>query len=238
MTLARQLSLLLCAGALASAQKAAAPIDLTGNWVSVITEDWRYRMVTPPKGDYPSVPLNAAGKRIADAWDPAKDEAAGEQCKSYGAGNFMRLPGRFRISWDNETTLKVETDYGTQTRLLHFDGTPSNGDLGYQGWSTATWEGGGGRRGANKGPSGVGDLKVVTTRMKPGYLQKNGVPISNSAIVTEYFHRIGESNGDSWMVVTTMVEDPVYLTGQFQRSSHYKLERDGSKWSPEPCSAR
>src|SRR5712664_3192717 len=65
--------------------KAAAPVDLTGYWVSQVTGDWRFRMVTPPKGDYTSMPLNAEARKIADAWDPAKDEAAGEQCKSYGA---------------------------------------------------------------------------------------------------------------------------------------------------------
>jgi hypothetical protein len=58
----------------------AAPIDLTGYWVSLVTEDWRYRVATPPKGDYNSVPLNPAGRKAADAWDPARDEAAGEQC--------------------------------------------------------------------------------------------------------------------------------------------------------------
>src|SRR5271166_5393910 len=56
--------------------KAAAPIDLTGYWVSIITEDWRYRMVTPAPGDYQGVPMTAAAVKIADAWDPAKDEAA------------------------------------------------------------------------------------------------------------------------------------------------------------------
>ena len=62
--------------------KVAAPVDLTGYWVSIVTEDWRWRMVTPPKGDYSSVPLNPEGRKVADAWDAAKDEAAGEQCKS------------------------------------------------------------------------------------------------------------------------------------------------------------
>src|SRR5712691_4641728 len=71
------------------AAKAAAPIDLTGYWVSLVTEDWRYRMVTPAKGDYPSIPLNPEGKRVADAWDAAKDEAAGEPCKSYGAAYII-----------------------------------------------------------------------------------------------------------------------------------------------------
>src|ERR1043166_563225 len=94
----------------------AAPFDMSGYWVSIVTEDWRFRMVTPPKGDYPDItPLNDAGKKIADAWDPAKDEAAGEQCKGYGAGNIMRIPERLHITWTNDTTLKLETDAGMQT---------------------------------------------------------------------------------------------------------------------------
>src|SRR3974377_128651 len=101
--------------------KAAAPVDFTGYWVSVVTEDWLYRMVTPKKGDYSSVPLNAEGRKIADAWDPTKDEAGGNQCKAYGAPSLMRIPGRIHISWQDDSTLKVETDAGTQTRLLHFN---------------------------------------------------------------------------------------------------------------------
>ena len=61
--------------------KGTAAIDITGTWVSVITEDWKYRMVTPRKGDYDGVPGSVEALRIANAWDPAKDEAAGEQCK-------------------------------------------------------------------------------------------------------------------------------------------------------------
>jgi hypothetical protein len=64
----------------------AAPVDLTGQWVSIVTEDWRFRMVTPPKGDLPGVNLTPAGAAIANAWDPAKDAAAGEQC-GFGAGD-------------------------------------------------------------------------------------------------------------------------------------------------------
>ena len=66
-------------------QAAGAPIDMTGYWVSIVTEDWRFRMVTPAKGDYASVPVNAEARKVADAWDPAKDEAEGNQCKAYGA---------------------------------------------------------------------------------------------------------------------------------------------------------
>jgi hypothetical protein len=127
--------------------KAAAPIDITGYWVSLVTEDWRYRMMTPAKGDFPSIPLNAQGRQLAMAWDPAKDETAGEQCKSYGAGNIMRTPGRLHITWDNDTTLKVEMDNGMQTRLFHFGEAleniglkPSPGPATLQGDSIAQWE--------------------------------------------------------------------------------------------------
>src|SRR6478672_11349872 len=140
------------------APRGLSPIDLTGNWVSIVTEDWRFRMVTPPKGDYASVPLNAAARAVADAWDPAKDTAAGNACKSYGAGNIMRVPGRLHISWQDDTTLKIETDAGQQTRLLHFTGTPG-GEPSWQGYSLASWEiaggnpfgGGGGGRGGGGG---------------------------------------------------------------------------------------
>ena len=73
--------------------RAAAAIDVTGYWVSLVTDDWRWRVVTPPKGDVLYLPVNAEGRRVADAWDPAKDAAAGEQCRAYGAGGLMHLPG-------------------------------------------------------------------------------------------------------------------------------------------------
>src|SRR4051812_44979427 len=60
-----------------------APIDLTGYWVSVISEDWEFRQVTPDKGIFDTLPLNAEGRRVGNTWDPAKDEAAGEQCRAY-----------------------------------------------------------------------------------------------------------------------------------------------------------
>jgi hypothetical protein len=250
-------------GAVAAAQAPApgtargiSPIDLTGNWVSIVTEDWRFRMVTPPPKDYASVPLNGAARQVADKWDPAADEAAGNACKSYGAGNIMRTPGRLHISWQDDTTLKIETDAGQQTRLLHFTGTPG-GDPSWQGYSQASWEiaggnpfgggggrgggGGGGGRGAAGGPPPAprgGSLKVVTTRLKEGYLRKNGVPYSDTAVVTEYFDRHSESNGDEWFTVTTIVDDPKYLAQSFITSTHFKKEPDASKWYPAPCKAK
>jgi len=213
--------------------KAASLFDITGYWVAVVTEDWRFRMVTPPKGDYSGVALNPDGRKIADAWDPAKDEAAGEQCRSYGAPNIMQVPGRLHITWPDEQTLKIETDAGMQARLFHFTAAPSQAG-GWQGVSNASWDlitGG-------RGQAPVGSLKVVTTSLKPGYLRKNGVPYSANAVLTEYFDRVNESNGDAYLVVTTTVEDPTYLTQPLLTASHYKKQADGSGWKPAPCSSR
>jgi len=242
----------------AQTPRALSPIDLTGNWVSIVTEDWRFRMVTPPPKDYASVPLNAAARAIADKWDPAKDEADGNACKSYGAANIMRVPGRLHISWQDDQTLKIETDAGQQTRILHFGGTPS-GEPSWQGYSAAEWEfaggrggpgggrggggGGGGRGAGGPGAGGPppprgGSLKVVTTRLKEGYLRKNSVPYSENAVVTEYFDRHDEADGSSWFTVTTVVDDPKYLAHNFITSTHFKKEPDASKWFPAPCKAR
>ena len=98
----------------------AAPIDLTGQWVAIVNEDWRWRMVTPPKGDYASVPLNDEGRRVADQWDPAQDGA----CEAYGAAALLRMPTRLRIRWQGDDRLVVETDAGRQTRKLAF-GAPA-----------------------------------------------------------------------------------------------------------------
>jgi hypothetical protein len=216
------------------AAKAAAPIDLTGYWVSLVTEDWRYRMVVPPRGDYQSVPMTAESRRVADAWDPAKDEAAGEQCKSYGAAGVMRMPERLHITWQDDETLKMEIDAGTQTRLFHFGNwKPAGGEATWQGESVARWEGPRGR-----GAQGSGDLKIQTTHMKAGYLRKNGVPYSANAAMTEYFDIVHEQTGDQWLILTSVVNDPQYLREPFMLSTHYRKEADGSKWDPAPCSAR
>jgi hypothetical protein len=239
-----------------------APIDLTGYWVSVVTEDWRWRMMTPPKGDAQSVPINGEGKRVTDAWDLAKDDAAGLQCKAFGVGGIMRQPGRLHITWQDDSTLKVETDAGTQTRLLNFDRAKQpDTQKTWQGFSMAQWEGpqrgrgpgpaptpfsptvpGGGGSGLRGGPplasaiSDGGTLKVTTTAFREGYLRKNGVPYSETASITEYFDRLPASpNGDVWLLVMTVIEDPKYLTQPFYTSTHFKLERDGSKWNPTPC---
>jgi hypothetical protein len=216
--------------------KEGAAFDMTGYWVSIVTEDWRFRMVTAPKGQFGGVPLNAEGRKVANEWDPAKEEAAGNQCKAYGAAGLMRLPGRLHITWADDKTLKIETDAGTQTRLFHFGGSvPAGTESSWQGYSVASWEyAAGGGRGAARS----GDLHVVTTNLRAGFLRKNGIPYSANAVVTEWYDRIKAPNGDDWLVVSTEVRDPQYLTMPFITSTHFKKQPDATGWAPEACSAR
>jgi hypothetical protein len=232
--------------------QAAAPIDLTGQWVSVVTQDWRWRMVAPPKGDYRGIPMTPEAYKAAAAWDPARDEAAGEQCKSYGAPALMSVPGRVRISWQDAETLKVETDAGTQTRLLRFKTTPGarRAARSWQGDSAAEWQIQRGNAPLNLRPAervpGVpapamgrgGSLKVVTTNLRPGYLRKNGVPYSENTVLTEYWEVFKRDNGEQWLTITTLIEDPRFLRQTRLVAIPFKKEADGSKWDPTPCSAR
>src|ERR1051325_9017449 len=178
--------------------KAAAVFDPTGYWVSIITEDWRYRMVTPSLGDYQGVPMTPEARKIANAWDPAKEEASGDVCKSYGAPALLRVPNRLHITWQDEQTLRMDSDAGKQTRTFHFgDWKPPAGTApSLQGESIAEWVRGGGRGATD------GSLKVTTTNLKAGFLRKNGVPYSQNANLMEYYDLIKEPNGDPLMVVT------------------------------------
>jgi hypothetical protein len=222
--------------------RAAAPIDLTGQWVAIVNEDWRWRMVTPPKGDVTSVPLNAEGRRVAEAWDPATDG----DCSAYGAAALLRMPTRLRIRWDGEQRLVIETDAGRQTRTLDFTTPPVDGTAppSLQGQSVARWvtpargAAGPGLAGAVAGPQrGGGYLDVRTTNLSGGWLRRNGVPYSEDARVTEYFTTFAAPNDSEWLVVTTIVDDPRYLTQRYIVSNHFRREPVGGKWSPRDCGA-
>ncbi len=220
-------------GAPAAAQTAqsSAPIDLTGYWVSVVTEDWRYRMVMPARGDYQGVPLTPAARALADTWDPAREEASGDLCKSYGAPALLRVPGRLHVTWQDAQTLRMDTDAGRQTRLFHFgDWKAPAGPRTTQGNSTAAWEGGG--RGGTDGA-----MSVTTSNLKAGFLRKNGVPYGENASLTEYFEIVAQPDGSPLLVVTIATTDPQYLRQPFVISSQFKKEPSDAKWRPTPCSA-
>lgn len=217
----------------------AAPFDMTGYWVAQITEDWRFRIAPAPKGNVGGIPVNALGRRVAAAWDPAKDAAAGEACKAYGVGGILRMPGRLHVSWENDNTLKMEFDSGSQTRLLAF-GQPRGQGGDWQGVSVASWDrptapiagfsfGGGGVAGAS--------LKVVTTKARPGYLARNGVPYGANATFVEYYDLQQIPNGDTLLVVSVEVTDPEFLSSPYWYSVHFKKQADAAGWNPRPCSA-
>jgi hypothetical protein len=230
--------------------KSVAPIDVTGYWMSLIVDEWRFR-VTPQKGDIPWMPLNAEARKVAQAWDPAKDEADGKACKAYGAVGITQRPGRMHITWADDSTVKMDFDTGTQTRMLHFSKTPADkGPASWQGYSAAEWVAPGNvllytgdtfvpALGARRDPAApaTGTLRVTTTNMLPGYVRKNGVPYSDKAVLTEYFNRITEQ-GENYLVMTQFVDDPAYLNQPFIRTYTWKRVPDATSWDPTPCLPR
>jgi hypothetical protein len=245
--------------------RAAAPVDLTGNWVAQITEDWRWRMITPPKGDYASVPLSPLGRQVADAWDPAADVAAGEQCRAFGAGGLMRLPTRLKVTWADDDTLRLETDAGQQVRELHFGGTPPPGaPRSWQGYSVAEWlgvptagnpfgglvaptqEAAAARGGAVAGRPGGSPPPPAAVPAARGSLKvvttnlRPGYLRKNGVPYSEQavvteYYDRFTIFGNDYLQVVTVVTDPLYLTTPFVVSNHFKLEPDDSKWNPAPC---
>jgi len=236
-----------------------APWDPSGYWVSLITQNWRTRMVVVGPGDYIGVPINAAAKKVADAWNAASvaaAEAAGKACEAYGGAIIMWLPERVHISWQDANELRVDTDAGMQTRLLHFvsgrggarGGTPAAGpsrsppDMppSLQGYSVARWvlPGGGQRFGPAGGAprSHYGSLQVTTDDMLPGLLRKNGIPYGADARKTEWWDLRMESTGEQWLSISTTVTDPQYLTRPYVYDPIFQKEADGAKWDPTPCS--
>jgi len=226
--------------------QASAPIDVSGYWVAIVNEDWRWRMVTPPKGDYASVPISPEGRKVADTWDTSKDGS----CLAFGAAGLMREPTRLHITWENENTLKIDTDNGQQTRRLAFNkSTAPPAAKSLQGFSVAEWErpaaagrgGGGGGGGGQGAPAAAtpaprfGNLKVVTTQLSGGWLRRNGVPYSEDTTLTEFFDRFAAPDGSEWLVVTTVVNDPKYLAQEFVTSTHFRREPNAAKWDPTPC---
>jgi len=215
-----------------------APFDPTGLWVAVITEDWRWRMMVPKQGDVTSIPVNDAGLKAAREWDAARDAAAGEHCKPFGAGGVMRLPLRLRVSWVDNQTLKVETEAGQQTRLFPFLAPavaargaqqPVMGPVqpapasaaSLQGTTVARWN--------------ANTLEAVTNNTTGGYLRRNGVPYSADALIREYWN-VHTDFGQQWLSVTTVVHDPAFLRMNFITSSSFKKLADGGgEWAPFPC---
>jgi len=234
---------------------AAAPWDISGYWTALITDDWRYRMLTPPKGNVDYLPVTGAGRGATNAWDPAKDQAAGEQCKGYGAGGIMRLPGRLHITWENDNELRMDIDTGIQTRRFYFEGAQAasaqaaSQSPSLQGYSIARWESpGAGGRGGRGGPppppanaaagNRPGQLRVVTTRLRPGYVRKNGVPYGADTVITEHYVHLVDNDRQEYLALTITVDDPTNFQPAYVKTYQFRKQADAKGWNPTPCSAK
>ena len=141
-------------------------------------------MVTPKSGVFDSLPLNGEGRKVGMSWDPAKDEAAGEACRAYTAANVMRLPAACTSRGATRTrcrsTRTPEHRRGCCT-------SPPRGQLPRPSWQGHSVGAVGVRARRGRGAARLGNLKVVTTNLRAGYVRKNGAPHSDKAVVTEYF---------------------------------------------------
>ena len=208
----------------------AAPIDLTGYWVSVVIEDWKYRMVTPNKGVFDAVPLNPEGQQ--DRQDLGSGAGRGGRRTVPGVRRrrdhaHPRAPAHRR----GRTTTRSRSIRMRERRRGCFVSARrplAAGEPSWQGHSVAQWNT------AEPGSQSEGRHD----NLRPGYVRKNGAPYSNKAIVTEYFDLNAMPNGDQWLTVTTKVEDPGYFTRPYMTSSDFKKLPNAAGWNPTPCSAR
>jgi len=224
----------------------AAPIDLTGYWQSAVTEDWRWRMLTAPAGDFASVPLNAQGQKIAKEFDSAKygPPASGNiDCRAYGAAGLMRMPTRVHITWANDNQLQLQSDWGEQTREIYFrradmpQGPPSAQGSSFAVWQVPQIGGRGfGRRRTGPAPKPpTGKMYVVTNNLAPGWLRRNGVPYGAKTHMEEWYQTFHDPTGKAWFDVTTQVTDSEYLRAPFITSDDFRQEPNSSNWAPHPC---
>ncbi|HEX6994470.1 MAG TPA: hypothetical protein VF339_10040 [Gammaproteobacteria bacterium] len=217
--------------------RAAAPVDLTGYWVSLVTEDWIERMApdSPPSGSGGGFGRGAGGP-------PRPATNPDDPCRAYGAGGIMRVPGRVHVSWADDRTLELEFDAGSQRRVLHFEpGAPAPEQKTLQGYSVARWvtgrDGGagfGGGRGGPAAPPAWGKLEVVTTGMSGGYLLSSRSNYSDAAVLTEYWS-YHSAFGNEYVTVTAILDDGGTVS---TTSSTFKKEPDGAKFEPTGCEIR
>lgn len=201
-----------------------AQVDLSGEWTGRTNEDQPHRGGGADVGDYTGLPINDAARLKADSWEASILSLPEKQCLPHPAGYVMRGPMDMRI-WkvtDPVTqqliAFRHRGSWMEPERTLWLDGRPHpspNSPHTWQGFSTARWDG-------NK-------LTVTTTHLKQGFIQRNGVAVSDKATMTEQWIR-----RDDLLTIVTIIEDTIYLTEPFIRSSHWVLnaEQQGRRY---PC---
>ncbi|HKH73634.1 MAG TPA: MBL fold metallo-hydrolase [Vicinamibacterales bacterium] len=206
-----------------TAVPASAQIDFSGEWAPRFWEDQPERVPGPELGDYLGIPISEAARRRADAWDASIQTLPEWQCRPHSADYIWRGPSNLRVSKEVDPVSREITAFHAEwlrsvDRAIYLDGRPhppADALHTWAGFSTARWD---------------GDMLTVTvTHLKEGYLRRNGLPRSDKATLTEHWIR----NGDL-LTVMTIVNDPVYLTEPFVRTTDYELDLR-QQVPPYPC---
>ena len=201
-----------------------AQIELSGVWTNRITdEDEPDRLPGPELGDYTGIPLNAAARFRAMAWDASLITLPEYQCRVHPsdyAPSFADIRIWEDIDRDTQNLVAIHIHHfawGTE-RTIWMDGRPHPPDYALHtsmGFSTGKWD---------------GDILTVTTdHLKEGWIRRNGVPRSDRAVVTEHFIRHGDN-----LSLVTVIKDPTYLTETMIRSRDYTFSVAG-QIAPYPC---
>jgi glyoxylase-like metal-dependent hydrolase (beta-lactamase superfamily II) len=206
-----------------TAVPASAQIDFSGEWAPRFWEDQPERVPGPELGDYLGIPISEAARERADTWDASIQTLPEWQCRPHSADYIWRGPSNLRISKEVDPVSREITAFHAEwlrsvDRAIYLDGRPhppADALHTWAGFSTAKWD---------------GDMLTVTvTHLKEGYLRRNGLPRSDKATLTEHWIR----NGDL-LTVMTIVNDPVYLTEPFVRTTDYELDLH-QQVPPYPC---
>jgi hypothetical protein len=195
-----------------AATPAIAQVDIAGEWAARVTEDQPHRGPGAELGDYTGLPINAAARQKASVWDASILSLPERMAQPHPAMYFMRGPGpNMRIVKRNDPVTHqliaytLEGVFGRNDRIIWMDGRPHpspNAEYLWEGFSTGKVDG--------------NTLTITTTHMKWGVIQRNGVPTSPKAVMTEHFIRHGD-----YLTLVTLVDDPVYLEEPFIRTSHW-----------------
>ena len=202
---------------------AAAQVDFSGEWAPRFWEDNPERVAGPELGDFLGIPINDAARKRAEAWDASIQTLPEWQCRPHSADYIWRGPSQLRISKEIDPVSREITAYHAEwlrsvDRAIYLDGReppPPDALHTWAGFSVGRWEG--------------DMLTIKVTHLKEGYLRRNGLPRSDKATVTEHWVR----NGD-FLTVTTIINDPVYLTEPFIRTTDYELAVN-QQIPPYPC---
>ncbi len=193
--------------------------DISGEWANLLHEDVNHRNDAigggPRIGDYTGLPINDAARMKADSWDASIETQHERQTIFAPAAYWARGGGGMRISKVVDEATQQLVAYkifrsaagAAITRMIWMDGRqhpPEYAAHTWEGFSTGRWEG--------------AMLTVTTTHVKAGYIQRNGVPASDRAIITDHIVRHGDV-----LTIVSVVDDPIFLEEPFVRSTNWLM---------------